>query len=141
MILYCNYEELRALRHGARAVLGTDVGEAPSAVAAPTQARAEVEALLPRLAGDLDIRTLSEQEEIRGGVGFIVECLRTEMEAMVVLHHPADEGAVTAYFDYAHALSVQHRLDEMGHEMRALIELVTGSPADDASARTFVFPD
>lgn len=141
MILYCNYEELRALRHGARAVLGDEVGETYAPVAAPPQARAEVEALVPRLAGDMGIRTLSEQRGVRSGVAFIVECLRSEMEAMVVNTHPAAEGAVAAYFDFAHALAVRDRLDEMGQEMEALIEVVTGSPADDASARTFVFPD
>lgn len=141
MILYCNYEELRALEHGARAVLGTEIGESCAPVAAPTRARAEVEALVPRLAGDLGIQTLSELRVVRSGVAFIVACLRSEMEAHVVATHPADEVAVAAYFDFAHALSVQDRLDEMAHEMEALIELVTGSPADEASARTFVFPD
>ena len=141
MILYCNYEELRALRHGARAFLGDEVGESCAPVAAPPQARAEVEALVPRLAGDMGIHTLVEQQGVRAGVAFIVECLRAEMEAMVVDTHPAHEGAVAAYFDFAHALSVRDRLDEMGHEMVALIELVTGSPADETTARTFVFPD
>lgn len=141
MILYCNYEELRALRHGARTFLGTEVGEARAPVAAPTQARAQVEALVPRLAGDIEIGTLSEQRVVRSGVASIVECLRTEMEVLVLDTHPAHEGAVAAYFDFAHTLSVRDRLDEMGHEMEALIEVVTGAPADDDIARTFVFPD
>ena len=55
--------------------------------------------------------------------------------------HPADEGAVVAYFDFAHALSVQSRLAEVGREMEALIELVTGGPATDRLASEFVFPD
>lgn len=141
MILYCNYEELRALRHGARTVLDGGEGEECSSVAAPTQARAHVEALVPRLAGDLEIHTLHEQRAVRGAVSSIVECLRAEMESIVISMHPAHEGAVAAYFDFAHALSVRDRLDVMGHEMEALIELVTGAPADDASARTFGFPD
>ena len=48
---------------------------------------------------------------------------------------------MAAYFDFAHALSVAHRLEEMLTEMAALIELVTGEAPDAEAARTFRFPD
>ena len=60
MILHCNFEELGALKQGGHAFLGEGSGEG-SSVAAPPEGRAEVEALLPRLSGDLTIQTLSEQ--------------------------------------------------------------------------------
>ncbi len=141
MILHCNYEELRALRHGARTFLGAHEGEACAPVAAPPRARAGVEAIMPRLVGDMDIQSLAEQRNVRSAIGSIVSCLRAEMETAVLATHPAQEAAVAAYFDFAHALTVQERLDEMGQEMEALIELVTGASADDDTARTFVFPD
>ena len=71
----------------------------------------------------------------------IVECLRVEMESGVVATHAADEQAVAAYFDFAHALTVAHRLDEMASEMEAMIELVTGEPSTSATSRSFHFPD
>jgi len=48
---------------------------------------------------------------------------------------------VSAYFDFAHAFSVQGRLYEVGLEMEALVELVTGGPVTEDLARDFVFPD
>jgi hypothetical protein len=140
VILACNYEELNALRHGAHTLLH-EGGESPCAVAAPPEQRSRIEALLLRLDGDLSIGTLREQESVEGVVRAIVECLRSEMDAMVLAHHAADEGAVAAYFDFAHALSVLGRVEEMGEHMRALIEVVTGDPADDQMAAGFAFPD
>lgn len=140
MILECNYEELRALKEGARAFLGSGVGES-CAVAAPPAERARVEALLPRLDGSLVVHTLAEQRTVEAAVDAIVACLRAEMEAMVTSSHPAAEGAVAAYFDFAHTLSVQSRIRDVGAEMRAMIELVTGEPATDEIAASFVFPD
>jgi len=104
VILPFNFEELRALRAGARSLLGRHPAT-PAAVAA------------------------------------IVEYLRAEMEARVVTTHPAGEEAVAAYFDFAHALSAQHRLEGLSAEMTALAEVVTGRPVDEETARTFRFPD
>lgn len=140
MILECNYEELRALREGARVFLEAGAGE-PCAVVAPPARRAQVEALVPFLDGPLAIRTLMEQRSLEAAVDTIVECLRAEMEALVTTTHPAAEGAVAAYFDFAHALSVQRRIHEAGAEMRGLIELVTGEPATRETSETFLFPD
>lgn len=140
MILQCNYEELSALRHGARALLDHGADERHP-VAAPPVAHATVAALLPRLVGDFTITTLHELRSIKVAVEAIVACLRTEMQAAVAAAHPADEGAVSAYFEFAHAYSVSARLQEAADEMEALIELVTGGPATPELAREFIFPD
>lgn len=140
MIVECSYEELKALKEGARVLL-EDGAAAPAAVVAPPERRAQVEALLPLLDGSLTMRTLAEQRAVQVAVEAIVARLRAEMEALVTTTHPASEGAVAAYFDFAHALSVQDRVRETGAEMLALIEVVTGRPATARVAATFLFPD
>ena len=140
MILTCNYEEMTALSHGARAYLGDDVLEA-GRVVAPSQERGDVEDLLPRLTGDLSFQTLAEQREAERGVRVVVNHLQATMKEMVVATHPAAEEAVAAYFDYAHALSVLDRLQELGSEMEAMVEVVTGRPALGDLVHTFHFPD
>ncbi len=140
MILHFSYEELRALRTGADAFLEGE-GSAAGGVLAPPERRARVEALLPLLRGDLSLSTLEELWGVQSAVSAIVECLRAEMESVVVTLHAADEGAVAAYFDFAHSLIVSHRIGEMASEMSALIELVTGSQPTSEAARDFQFPD
>lgn len=140
MILHCNYEEVRALASGGRSLLEGE-SESASYVLAPEESRARVEALLPRLVGDLSFASLAEVWGTTLAVDAIVDHLRAEMEATVVATHAADEQAVAAYFDFAHALSVSHRIHEMATEMEALIELVTGEPATAQTARTFRFPE
>lgn len=140
MILHFSFEELAALRAGARTFLGSP-GESAAPVAAPPVERERVEALLPRLEGAVRISTLHEQRAIHGAVEVIVDHLRAGMEILVTDRHPADEGAVAAYFDFAHALSVLARIREVGDEMEALIEVVTGAPPTEETARGFVFPD
>ena len=140
MIVHCNFEELTALRAGARQVLD---GFAPEhgVIAAPPEEREQVAALMPRLDGDFSVTTLAEYRSLFQAVAIIVGILRIDMESMVTANHPAHEVAVSAYFDFAHALSVQARLHEVGREMEALVELVTGGPVTDELARDFAFPD
>ena len=140
MIVHCNFEELTALKAGARQMLD---GHAPErgVVAAPPEEREQVAALLPHLSGDWSIETLAEQKTLLSAVAAIVDTLRVEMETTVTTTHPANEGAVSAYFDFAHAFSVLSRLEEIGQEMVALIELVNGGPVTDELATEFVFPD
>lgn len=140
MILRCNYEEITALAAGGRSLLEGDA-ESRGRVLAPEEGRARVEALLPRLVGDLNLGSLAEVWGVTLAVDTIVEHLRAEMEAVVVATHAADESAVAAYFDFAHALSVSHRIHEMAAEMEALIELVTGEAPDAETARAFRFPE
>lgn len=140
MILHCNYEELRALVSGSELLTGsTDSPDA--AVAAPCRTVAQVEALLPRLSGDLNITTLADQRTVRAAIAAICEGLRSRMDDEVLAHNPAHETAVTLYFEYAHARTVLDRVERMGATMEAMIELITGAPADDASAGAVAFPD
>jgi hypothetical protein len=140
VILHFSYEELRALRAGADVFLEGESG-ATGVVLAPSESRACVEALQPLLQGDLSLSTLEELWGVQTAVTAIVECLRAEMEAVVVAMHAADEGAVAAYFDFAHALIVSRRISELAGEMAALIELVTGSAPTSETAHDFQFPD
>lgn len=139
MILHISYEELKALQAGGRSLLeGAYDGSA--SVLAPSEGRARVEALLPMLDGDLSLTTLAEVRSTLRTVEDILARLRADMESAVVATHAADEHAVACYFDFAHGLTVAHRLRDTVSEMEALIELVTGRPADDETARTFRFP-
>ena len=63
------------------------------------------------------------------------------MDTVVGETHPAHEGAVAAYFDYAHCLSVLQRLFEMGSKMEVMIEVTTGQPVDGVAAASFHFPN
>ena len=142
MILHVNYEEIQALKSGARVFLAHAGSVARrGGVLAPTESRARVEALAPRLQGDLSLGTLEELRKVQTGVAAIVESLRVEMESAVLATHAADEAAVAAYFDFAHGLCVAGRLREMAEEMEALIELVTGESPSLETARSFRFPD
>lgn len=141
MLLRCNYEEMTALAHGARTLLARDDEEEGGAVAAPPRARAAIGALLPRLVGDVPVDTLADQQVVETALSAIVEHLHEELDSAVLAAHAADEEAVSAYFDYAHALTVLSRAREMGREMSAVIELVTGSRPTPEVALTFQFPD
>jgi hypothetical protein len=139
MILQCNFEELGALREGADAFLGSARGgNAP--VAAPPQGREEVESLSQRLTGDLVIETLEDQQRVTKAVSCIVDHLRDELDLSILATHPADESAVASYFLFAHALAVLNRVVEMGQEMEALIEVVTGGGVTTEAAKSFHFP-
>jgi hypothetical protein len=142
VILRINYEEMQALRSGARVFLaGSREDATRGGVIAPPERRARVEALARKLVGDVSFATLDELREAQAAVASILASLRVEMESAVLATHPADESAVSAYFDFAHSLGVAHRLEEMAAKMEAMIELVTGEPPSAESARTFRFPD
>lgn len=139
MKLHCNFEELSALSHGAHSLL-SEGDEAECAVAAPTASRAAVEAFMPRMESWVEVSTLMEQRGMESALVAIVECLRIEMDWAITTTHAADEQAVAAYFDYAHAFSVLARVREIGREMEAMIELVTGGAPTAEVARDFMFP-
>jgi hypothetical protein len=139
VILYVNFEEIRALASGADLVVAT--GEQSGAVAAPSEAVAKAEALRPRLNGDLSIATLAEQRRVREAVATICDHLRDRLESKVIEFSPGHEEAVDLYFDYAHTVTVLDRLDRIGNEMNAMIEVMTGSKVTDTSAETITFPD
>jgi hypothetical protein len=141
VILNVNFEELRAISAGVDMVLGTVYSEARGGVVAPTEAVAHAEELRPRLTGDLSIGTLSEQRRVRSAVALVSDHLRERLENTVVQHSPGHEEAVGLYFDYGHTITVLDKLDRMGVEMRAMIELITGEPVSRTSAAEISFPD
>lgn len=140
MILHCTFEELSALSAGAERVLA-EAGSGATVVVAPPEVIADVEALLPRLTGDLSLTTLAEQQSIARAVTYIVAELKQRMDVAIVEEHAASEYAVGAYFDYAHAMTVQDRVVRQGAEMSAIIEVMTGRAPTSEVARTFEFPD
>lgn len=140
MLLSFNFEEVTALSHGARSFL-EDAPATAASVAATTAVREAVERAVVPITGDLTVNTLLEQEELERGVAAVVAHLRSTMDQSVLMHHAAAEEAVAAYFDYAHTLSVLGRIRIMGSEMRALLELITGTEPSRELAGSFVFPD
>jgi hypothetical protein len=140
MILHCTYEELAALSAGGERVLA-EAGSGVSVVTAPPEVVADVEALLPRLVADLSVSTLAEQQSVARAVTFIVAELKQRLDTQILQTHAADEYAVGAYFDYAHALTVQDRVIQVGKEMTALIQLLTGSAPTPDMVRSFTIPD
>lgn len=140
VILRCTFEELSALTAGAKHALAVEV-EVGSRVAAPPRALADVEALLPRLTGDLSVTTYPDQESVERAVNFILDRFREHMDQQVLAEHPGAESAIVAFFDYAHVLTVSERLRLMGQEMAAMIALMTGQPPTPESARRINFPD
>jgi hypothetical protein len=140
LILHFNYEELRAVA-GAGEMLVHEGAVHAGSVAAPPEGLDRVERLLPRLTGDISIETLDDQRRVRDAVGFIVGDLLERMDAKVIEYTPGHEEAVNLYFDYGHARTVLDRLDRMGAEMAAILELIGGSQGVEQLASTVTFPD
>ena len=141
MILHCNYEELRALESAAGMLAAeADAGENPF-VAAPHDALLRVERLVPRLGGDLSIETLEDQRHVQEAVSLITRALLARLDARVIETTPANEEAVNLYFDYAHARAVLARLEQMGAEMSAILELISGGRSTEHLASSVTFPD
>lgn len=137
MILHCNFEELRALASAGETVVSAAEDASAGAVSAPAEGVARVEMLLPRLTGDFSIDTLDDQRRVRHAVSVIVDDLHTRLDQTIIEHNPAHEEAVALYFDYGHSRSVLHRLDVIGAEMEAMIDLITGGRPDLGGAITF----
>jgi hypothetical protein len=140
VILHCSFEELRALASGAELFLTEHASRGQGYVVAPSEALPDVERLQPRLTQSLSINTLAEQRTVRKAIAAICEELHERLEEKVLQYHPAHEEAVALYFDYAHAFGVLKRLDEIGAEMTALIELMNGTVSEQA-AGAVEFPD
>lgn len=139
MILRCSFEELSALRGGAESALRASSGGA--GVAAPPEALVHVEALLPRLEGDLSLRSLADQRRVQEAVLLVLQHLQEQMDRLILEQYVGAEDAVNAYFDYANVLSLHERVRELGAEMTAIVELVTGQAPNERTAREISFPD
>lgn len=140
MILHCNYEELKALSSAIEQMVA-EAYEGSGAVAAPPEAFAGAEGLLSRLTGDVSIETLDEQRRVHDAVALTCRWLLASMDAKIIEFHPGHEEAVQLYFDYAHSRTVLERLNGMGTEMAAILELISGGHPDPSLASTVTFPD
>lgn len=138
MILYCSFEELAASTAGGNRLLAT-AAAGDHFVLAPPEAYADLEYLIPMLDGDIEISTLHEQRRISRALAYLIADLGSRMDDLIVSQNPAAEDTVLAYFDYAHVRGMLDRIERMGVQMEAIIELATGSPADDAVAKSFTF--
>lgn len=137
MILHCNFEELRALASAGETVVSASEAAHLGSVSAPAEGVAKVEMLLPRLTGDFSIDTLDEQRRVRDAVRVIVDDLHARLDQTIIAYNPAHEEAVSLYFDYGHSRTVLYRLDQMGAEMEALVDLITGGHPEQGGAITF----
>jgi hypothetical protein len=140
VILYLSFEELTALSAEAERLLGAKA-LAGYGIAAPPQFLAEVEQFAQLLVGDVAVTSLEQQRTLRRIVDVMLQRSRARMDDAVVEQHPAAEGAVAAYFDYAHLLSASHRLDVIGAEMESMVRLMTGADPESEAGRRFSFPD
>jgi len=138
MILHCSYEELKAVTAGIERMLAdADRG----GVAAPPDVLPDIEALAPRLDGDLDLESLTEQQSVERAIEAVLATAREYVDDAILDQHPAAESAVQAYFDFAHTLALYDRICRIGNEMRALIELMTGEPPSEETAGSIHFEE
>jgi hypothetical protein len=140
VILYLSFEELTALSAEAERVLGVD-GASGGGIAAPPQFLAEIEQFARLLVGDVNVENLEQQRSMRRVVDHLLQRCRVRMDSSITEQHPAAEAAVAAYFDYAHVLAASDRLDSIGAEMTALVQVMTGEDPESESASRFSFPE
>lgn len=140
MILYLSFEELAALGSCAERVLFANAATGHG-IAAPPQLVADVEQFTHRLTGDIAITSIEDQRTLQLVLRHLVDRCRAEMDEAVILQHAAAESAVASYFDYAHVLTVSHRLTAIGEEMAAIVHLMTGDDPESESGRRFSFPE
>jgi hypothetical protein len=137
MILKLSFEEVTALSSATERLLVSPDG---GGVAAPPEVLAELEAHLP-LQGDISVMTLAQQRRLARAMDYVIDHLKARMDAFIVELYVGADDAVNAYFDYANVLSLRARLDPMGREMVALIELMTGAPPSPQTAEQVTFLD
>ncbi|MEJ2503300.1 MAG: hypothetical protein P8177_08290 [Gemmatimonadota bacterium] len=137
MILRMSFEEVATMNAAVERLLG-EPGE--GAVLAPPEVLAELESRIP-LRGDLSILTLAEQGRLLGAVDMVLDYLKRRMDAVVLEQYVGAEDAVNAYFDYANVLTTRTRLDGLGVEMSAMIEVITGQAPTPADREAIGFPD
>jgi hypothetical protein len=127
VILNCDFEELRALDRGAELVLEAREAHSPLLNRASPETLEQVENLRPLLNGSITVADVAEIDNIRAAVRLISRTLERMLHEKVIEFHPAHEEAVGLYFDYAHVLTVEHRVDRMAAEMHAITDLLNSS--------------
>ncbi|MFP4624485.1 MAG: hypothetical protein ACOC3J_02325 [Gemmatimonadota bacterium] len=135
MILRLSFEEITAMNSAARRMLG---GPGEGGVLAPPAALAALESRVP-LEGDISLATVADQLRLLRAVDLVLAHLKRRMDALVVEQYVGSEDAVNAYFDYANVLAVRAKLAEVGEEMEAILELITGESGSGEA--DIVFPD
>ena len=130
VLVQCTFEELSALTAGAEATL--QVAALGGGVAAPPREVADVEALLARTDGDLELDTLVELRSVERALDLILAYLRERVDATILEQYVGAEDAVAAYFDFAHVLTFRERVRRAGEEMEALLDLMKGVAEDPA---------
>ncbi len=142
VLVQCSFEELNALTTGAEQTLQVAAAFGGGAgVVAPPRELADVEALLARMDGDLELETLAEQRSVARALDLILAVLRERVDVTILEQYVGSEDAIAAYFDFAHVLTVSERVRLAGEEMEAVIELMSGAPATPEAAETITFPD
>lgn len=138
MILHCTFEELRAVEAAGTRVLG---GAGAGGVAAPPEVLTDIEALLPRLIGDLSVETLADASSVVRALDATFDETRTRMDGFILEQHAAAEAAVASYFEYAHILTLLDRARRLEAQLAALVELMSGAPPTPETAARYQFPD
>ncbi|NIP83924.1 MAG: hypothetical protein GWM90_33720 [Gemmatimonadetes bacterium] len=137
MILRVSFEEITTLNTAAERVLAVSGG---GRVMAPPEALAELAARLP-LGGDISVHTLGQQNRLLRAVDTILSHMKRQMDEIIVDQYVGSDDAVNAYFDYANVLAVRSRLQGMGREMAALLEVMLDGPPSPEDIETISFPD
>lgn len=134
MILRMSFEEVTALNSAAERLLSSEGG---GSVMAPPEALAELESRLP-LEGDISVLTLTGQTRLDRALTLVVDHLKRRMDALIIDQYVGSDDAVNAYFDYAYVLATRARLTELGHEMRAIADVM---PDAEGAPDDITFPD
>jgi hypothetical protein len=127
VILNCDFEELRALDRGAELVLEARKAGSPLLRLASQETLEQVESLRPLLHGSITVSDLAEIDGIQAAVRLITRTLERMLHEKVIEFHPAHEEAVGLYFDYAHVLTVENRVNRIAAEMHAIADLLNSS--------------
>ena len=134
MILRLSYEEVTALNEAAERILEVQGRH----VVAPPAALAGMEPLLP-LDGDVSVETLGEQRQLMAALGTLLDHAKHRMDGFIVDGHVGSEESVVAFFEYANVLAARAKLEAIGHEMKALIEVMTVE--ETVEEEEILFPD
>lgn len=134
MILRLSFEEVTALNSAGERLLSSPGG---GSVMAPPEALAELESRLP-LEGDISVVTLASQARLDRALTLVLHHLRRRMDALIVDQYVGSDDSVNAYFDYAYVLATQARLSAIGHEMRAIADILPDAPE---APDEITFPD
>ncbi len=137
MILRMSFEELTALNSAADRLMSV-AGE--GSVLAPPECMVALESRLP-LGGDISIMTRAEQRRLLGAVELVLDHLKRRMDALILEQYVGSDDSVNSFFDYANVLTTRDRLEGMGREMDAIMELIDVDEQGAGEGGELNFPD